>query len=162
MLGFTVGNAPEAAVIASILAAFALATAAQPTLEDLAWMTGDRFDGGQASATEEVWIGSNGKVLLGMSLSQNERTGRVSWEHMRIERRSNGSLAFIALPSGQAETVFPLKSYEGRRAVFENLAHDFPQRVIYWDKGNGVVGARVEGLIGGQARSVEWTFAPKP
>ena len=151
-------------MIASIFAALALATAApapQATLADLAWMGGDRTDGDAASPTREVWIGANGQVLLGMSLSQNQRTGRVSWEHMRIERRPDGRLALISTPSGQAETVFPLVAYENRRAVFENPTHDFPQRVIYWDKGTGAVGARIEGVVSGQTRAVEWTFSPR-
>jgi hypothetical protein len=45
------------------------------------------------------------------------------------------------------------------RVVFENLAHDFPQRVIYWKEGD-VLAARVEGALRGRERSEEWRFKP--
>ena len=135
-----------------------------PTVEDLAWLAGDRVHVGERSTAREVWIGPEGGVLLGMNLTA--RPGRpAEYEHIRIAALPDGRLAFFANPSGQAQAVFPLKSLDGRKAVFEDPAHDFPQRVIYWDKGDGVIGARIEGVIGGQARSMEWEFrgsaAPK-
>ena len=38
-----------------------------------------------------------------------------------------------------------------------NLAHDFPQRVIYRRDGERLA-ARIEGTVGGQARGKEWVF----
>lgn len=151
-------------MFASIVAAFTMACCVmgpQPSLEDLDWMAGDRVSPSATSEAREVWIGPGGGVLLGMSLTTRLDGGRGQYEHMRIATLPDGRLAFIAMPSGQPEAVFPLKSYEGRRAVFEDPAHDFPQRVIYWDKGDGVVGARIEGEIGGRSRSMEWTFTPR-
>lgn len=151
-------------VFAAVIAAFALAgeaPAVQPTVQDLAWLAGDRSDRNATREVREVWIGPGADgVLLGMSLTTRARGGG-EYEHMRIARLPDGRLAFIAMPSGQAEAVFPLKSYENRRAVFEDPAHDFPQRVIYWDKGNGVVGARIEGVIEGKERAAEWSYAPR-
>ena len=150
-------------MFAAIAVAFALATSAaapHPTVADLAWMAGDRSQQGPGSEAREVWIGPGGGVLIGMSLTTRE--GRpASWEHMRIAALPDGRLAYIVTPSGQAEAVFPLKTLENRRVVFEDPAHDFPQRIIYWDKGNGVVGARIEGKIGGQDRAMEWSYSPR-
>ena len=47
------------------------------------------------------------------------------------------------------------------RAVFENTRNDFPTRVIYQRTGE-VLNARIEGVIGGEARSMAWTFEAKP
>lgn len=151
-------------MFAAIAVAFALASSAaapQPTVQDLAWLAGDRSQADARAEVREVWIGpgANG-VLLGMSLTTRARGGG-EFEHMRIAPLPDGRLAYIVRPSGQAEAVFPLKSYENRRVVFEDPAHDFPQRIIYWDKGNGVVGARIEGTIGGQERAMEWSYAPR-
>jgi hypothetical protein len=41
--------------------------------------------------------------------------------------------------------------------VFENEAHDFPQRVIYRREGDRLL-ARIEGKIGGKERSADWIF----
>jgi hypothetical protein len=45
------------------------------------------------------------------------------------------------------------------RVVFENPAHDFPQRVIYWKDGNDLC-ARIEGTMNGKAESEEWKWSP--
>ncbi len=42
--------------------------------------------------------------------------------------------------------------------MFENPAHDFPQRVIYRRLGADAVTGRIEGQIGGQARSVDFPY----
>lgn len=151
-------------MFASIAVALTLAAAAlapQPTVQDLAWMAGDRVQSSAASEVREVWIGPGADgILLGMSLTTRARGGG-EFEYMRITALPDGRLAYIVKPSGQAEAVFPLKSYENRRVVFEDLAHDFPQRIIYWDKGNGAVGARIEGKIDGQDRAMEWAYASR-
>ena len=86
------------------------------------------------------------------------RGGRtVAWEHLRIAEVAPGRLAYIALPSGQAEATFPLASSGEREVVFENPEHDFPQRVIYRLQGDRLL-ASIEGKDEGQARSIEFPF----
>jgi len=151
-----------AALAASLLLAVASpAPSAQPTIDDLAWLTGDRFHDSERSTTREVWIGPGDGMLLGVSQMLNKDGRPGQFEFMRIAPTSDGRLAFHVAPSGQPATVFPLKSFEGGRVVFENPEHDFPQRVVYWDKGDGVVGARIEGSVNGQVRAMEWSFAPR-
>ena len=150
--------------VASVAAALMLAGAPmgpQPSVEDIAWLTGDRVQRSDNAEVREVWIGPGDGVLLGMSLTRRFDGGKGEWEHMRIQTLADGTLAFIAMPSGQPETVFPLAHYETRKLVFENPRHDFPQRVIYWDKGDGVIGARIEGKLRGKPRSAEWTYSPR-
>jgi hypothetical protein len=42
--------------------------------------------------------------------------------------------------------------------VFEDPAHDFPQRVIYRKNADGSVTARTEGTMNGQLRGVDFPF----
>lgn len=42
-------------------------------------------------------------------------------------------------------------------AIFENAAHDFPQRVIT-RRCDAVLGARSEGTVGGKPRSQDWRY----
>jgi hypothetical protein len=42
---------------------------------------------------------------------------------------------------------------------FENLAHDFPQRIIYWRADKNLC-ARVEGTIRGEKEGEEWCWSP--
>lgn len=56
---------------------------------------------------------------------------------------------------------FKLKEAGEKRVVFENAAHDFPQRILYWREGDDLV-ARIEGTMRGQPRQQEWRFSRRP
>ncbi|MEO5570489.1 MAG: DUF6265 family protein [Bacteroidia bacterium] len=61
------------------------------------------------------------------------------------------------------EILFTLKeiSDDGKRFVFENLQHDFPQRIIYHFKNKSKLEARVEGTVEGKERSSDFHFEKK-
>lgn len=84
-----------------------------------------------------------------------------SYEQMRIEV-IDGTPTFIALPSGQAEGRFPLKSATDGEWVFENTAHDFPRRVIYSRGDARRLNAAIEGAIKGQAKRIEFACEACP
>src|SRR5262245_44191919 len=71
---------------------------------------------------------------------------------------ANDTLVYEALPSGQTLTHFKAKSVAERELVFENLAHDFPQRIIYRRSGADSVIARIEGDRAGQRQPVSYPF----
>ena len=81
---------------------------------------------------------------------------KTSFEFLRIEKRGD-TLVYLAMPGGQPPTEFPLKSSDASEIVFENLSHDFPQRILYWRKGAQLC-ARVEGLMGGKESSEQWCW----
>jgi hypothetical protein len=85
-----------------------------------------------------------------------ENGKRVSYGFMRIETRAEGELTFIALPSGQQETSFPMLSLTPDSITFENLQHDFPQRVIYRSLPGDRLFARIEGKNDGVERSFDF------
>lgn len=123
----------------------------------LAWLEGCWRTSGANGTTEEHWMAPAAGTLIGMGRTvAGGKTVQV--EFMQI-RAVDGILSFIALPSGQAETVFPLKSLTEGEAVFENPTHDFPQRVIYRRTPDGALTGRIEGLSNGRPRSAEWSFA---
>lgn len=103
---------------------------------------------------DEVWMAPAGDGLLGMS--RTVRDGRiVEHEFLQIRVR-DGRLAYIARPSGQAEAVFTATSVGPREVVFENPAHDFPQRIIYRLQPDGGLAARIEGTANGKSRGVDF------
>jgi hypothetical protein len=54
-----------------------------------------------------------------------------------------------------------LKPGKPGQAVFENLAHDFPQRVIY-RRCDADLCARIEGTVGGQVQGIDWRYRRLP
>lgn len=125
-------------------AAFTSASASDDTLAKLAWLQGCWAASGAERGSGEQWMGPAGGTMLGMS--RTVRKGRtVEYEFIRIEQGADGKLAFVAQPSGQPQASFPLLREDGDSVVFENLAHDFPQRVIYRRAGASGLHARIEG-----------------
>lgn len=129
-----------------------------PTLVDLAWMAGHWAATVGDVSMEEAWIGPQGGVMLGVH--RNVRVGGTAFfEYLRIEDRG-GQVVYIASPMGRGATEFTLVLVENRRVVFENPAHDFPQRIIYRREGD-TLSARAEGLVDGQSRADEWEWRLK-
>lgn len=61
------------------------------------------------------------------------------------------------------EIVFPLKEISdgGKKFIFENTEHDFPQRIIYHFKNKSTLDARIEGMVEGKERSSDYHFTKK-
>jgi hypothetical protein len=127
------------------------------TAELPAWMAGSWSGEKDGLAMEEVWLPPANNLMLGMHRDAKRGGAKASFEFLRIERR-DGTLVYLAMPAGRPATPFALKSLSSARVVFENLEHDFPQRIIYW-RDQARLCARVEGTIQGKAESEEWCWA---
>ncbi len=128
----------------------------KPRSADLAWLGGAWASVDVGVETEETWLAPKGGVMLGMNRT-TKNAANAGFEFMRLEDRPGG-VVFLAQPSGKPPTEFPLKELKGKRAVFENPAHDFPQRVIYRMDHRGRMVGRIEGQLGGAERALEWVF----
>ena len=120
------------------------------------FMTGSWALSYDGTVVEEHWTDAKGNLMVGMNRTA-KAAGKPSFEFLRIEKR-DGKLAYVAMPGGGAPTAFPLKSLTASKVVFENLGHDFPQRIIYWRDKNKLC-ARVEGNMGGKDGGGEWCWA---
>jgi hypothetical protein len=118
------------------------------------WLAGAWLMCGRGQEISETWVGEGSGVLVGVGLTRGAN-GRVSFEHMRIAPNAAGVVSFYGSPDGAAATEFPSVSQGERRIVFENLAHDFPQRVIYAREGRTLT-ARVEDAAG--ENGMQWRY----
>ncbi len=118
------------------------------------WMSGYWLFCENGAQIAENWFGAGSGTLLGTNLTKGEQ---VSYEFLRIAANGRGSFSYYSMPNGAPVTEFAMTRNEKQRVVFENLAHDFPQRVIYWRDGSQLH-ARVEGDINGKLESQEWAF----
>lgn len=120
----------------------------------LAWLAGCWESTAGDRRTEEHWMAPGGGMMLGMSRTVVKEIAR-EFEQMRIHQK-DGRLVFTAHPSGQAEDSFDATELTSSRVVFENPAHDFPQRIIYARAQDGSLLARIEGVKGGEPRGVDF------
>ncbi len=123
----------------------------------LEWMAGSWVQERGNEKVLESWVGPSNGTMAAVNLSSWE-TGKTSYEFLRIIDTQE-TMSYIASPSGQAPVEFQFKEAGNQRVVFENLAHDFPQRIIYWRDGEKLA-ARIEGKLQGKERSDEWRFSP--
>jgi hypothetical protein len=125
-------------------------------ITQLGWMSGCWTQALPDGVIEEHWMKPSGGSMLGMS--RTIRGGKTTeFEFLQI-REVDGSLAYIAKPSGQSEATFPLESVTERELIFENATHDFPQRVIYRRTATGIA-ARIEGTMNGQSRGMDFPYS---
>ena len=125
-------------------------------IDRLAWLSGCWIQPRADGLVEEHWMTPRGDSMLGMSrMVAGGKT--VEYEFIRIAV-VDGMLAYIARPSGQAEATFPLKSLDDGVVVFENLSHDFPQRIIYRRNADASITARIEGTVKGEARGRDFPY----
>jgi len=126
------------------------------TVRQLDWLA-DCWDGSNEKYERtEQWMKPSGNMMLGMS--RTVRNGQVrEYEFMRIHQ-SNGDIYYTANPSGQAEASFRLVSLKVQEVVFENLDHDFPQRIGYKLESDGNLIAWIEGTSNVKDRKIEFPF----
>ena len=128
-----------------------------PTVDSLAWMSGHWQSEADGMVSEEIWSSVAGGMLVGMH--RDVKGAKASFEFMRIAADAEG-VVYLAQPSGRPATPFRLVESAGERAVFANPAHDFPQRITYWRKGEQLC-ARVEGPLNGADVNEQWCWSKR-
>ena len=127
----------------------------QLTIDRVAWMHGCWQMTTPQSIVEEQWMAPRGGTMIGIGRTvRGERT--TDYEFV-VLKEQNGQLAYEAHPAGQAPAVFVAGETAADSVVFENAAHDFPQRVGYRRSGNGLIGW-IEGMQNGKSRRIDFTY----
>ena len=125
---------------------------------------------------EETWLPPEGGMMVGVHRDV-KKDGSVFYEFLRIEERDAG-IYYVAKPSNQPEGEFRLKTVRADAdgvspgspqasarivvavAIFENPAHDFPQRIIYEQMADGALRASIHGSVDGKDRWGTWEYFP--
>ena len=143
--------------LAALALAVSLPAHAAPAddVAGLAWMAGSWTQEKDGVVTRETWLTPLGGAMAGAA--QTNAPGKPpSIEHARITAEAAGA-TYTALVPGQPPTPFVLVPGKAGEAVFENKAHDFPQRVIY-RRCDADLCARIEGTIQGKAQAMAWRY----
>ena len=143
------------AVAALVLGGSASGPTARVT--QVAWLAGCWEQASGSRLVEEQWTRPRGGLMLGLGRTVRGDT-LVEYEQTRIFERGE-RLVYGANPSGQAPAEFQSIELSDSSVTFENLGHDFPQRVMYRRRGADSLVARVEGMRGGKLRGVDFPYA---
>ena len=125
-------------------------------LQKVEWLTGcwEMASGGRT--VEEHWLPPRGGTMI--NVGRTVREGKTIEHELVIIRPQDGRLAYEAHPSGQAPAVFLSRELTDSLVVFENPAHDFPQRVAYERRGSDSALAWIEGTREGKTRRIEFPY----
>jgi hypothetical protein len=143
-----------------IAAAVALSAATGATCQDAPefpeWMTGAWGHADGESWADEYWTSPRGGIMIGASRSGVGEKLQF-WEHMRIVREADDRLAFWAIASDQKPVRFVAVKKTAEEIVFENPAHDYPQRIRYWREGKELK-AQISLIDGSKANNFSFTM----
>lgn len=124
-------------------------------LERLQWLAGCWETSFQGRVIEEQWMKPLGQMMVGTGRTTSKGKS-VFFEFLQIVHADSG-IFYIARPKGNPPTPFKLIKAANNEIVFENLSHDFPQRVMY-TAGVDELFARVEGMVKGELRFEEFRY----
>ena len=121
----------------------------------LSWLGGCWQSVGAESGSGEQWTMPAGGAMLG--IGRTIKQGKMmTYEFLQIRTLENGALAYVAQSSGQNTAAFPVLQLTDNEVVFQNLEHDFPQRIIYRLEGTTKLAARIEGSQKGTLRAIDF------
>lgn len=139
-----------------LLASLPTALAAQADASALSWLAGCWELRSGARVTVEQWMAPAGGAMLGVS--RTTVSARLREYEFIFLGPVDGKLSYVARPSGQPGATFPLVTMDDTLAVFEQPAHDFPQRIVYRRRGVDSLVARIEGPRGDRSIGVDFPF----
>ncbi len=126
-------------------------------IQRVAWLQGCWQASSPRRIVEENWTAPRGRSMVGVS--RTLRGDSLVGYELVIVREQGATLTYQAHPSGQPSAVFTARTITDSMVVFENPAHDFPQRVGYRRAPPDSLIAWIEGTAGGRERRIEFPYA---
>ena len=143
-------------LVVLMLAALPVMAGAQTPIARVSWLQGCWRMNVNGQTVDEQWMAPAGGAML--AISRTVKGGRLVEYEFVLLRERDGSLVYLAHPSGQLGGEFPMKSVDDESITFENTAHDFPQRIGYRRHGDRL-DAWIEGTLDGRAQRAEFPYA---
>ncbi len=124
-------------------------------LSDFSWLSGKWSGMQDETQFSEIWKSAEGNSMSGRGIAiANNDT--VFSENIRLEQRGD-DLFYTVNVSGEDGVDFKFSGYKNDSAVFENPEHDFPQRIVYFHKGDELY-ACIDGKQEGAYNKMEFSF----
>jgi hypothetical protein len=136
-------------------------------LEGAAFMAGCwRGAAGPDRIIEEYYLPPAGNLMQGMTRYLGPRGNSpgpftLDFEFTLLDV-DHGTIRLRPHPRGQPSVAFAEKERSAGRLVWENAAHDFPQRIMYTAAPGDSLLARIEGRTPNGDRFMEWRMGRVP
>jgi hypothetical protein len=142
--------------LAAFVLAGSMALAQELRVDRVGWLQGCWRSSGGPATVEEQWMAPRGGSMLGMG--RTVRGAKTTDYELVLITEMNGRLAYKAHPAGQPSATFLSTTASDATVVFENPAHDFPQRVGYRRDGADTLQAWIEGQASGKSRRIDFSY----
>ena len=150
----------------SLLVGFALLAGAAGAQHEarpisrLHWLVGRWENIRPRMVLDETWLAPVGNTMLGVGRVVKSDS-LVTYEVVII-REAGSKFAYEAHPAGQETATFMSTVVNDSTIIFENPAHDFPQRIGYQLIGTDSLYAWIEGTVRGKVKRNEFPYPRSP
>lgn len=124
------------------------------TIENSNWLIGRWENNSVEGNLSEFWTMANDSTLLGESYFVIGKD-TVFGEKVELKQRENDFIyeARVAKQNDEKPVPFKLTSSSEKEMVFENPAHDYPNKIVYQKVGNDSLVAEIFGKKDGKEKS---------
>ena len=132
-------------------------------LNEISWLLGDWEAKKGPGYFIESWAKQNDSIWDGAGTYFDSTGRRLMSEQLQL-LALNDTLWYLPTVSNQNNgkpVKFKEKSITASEVVFENLQHDFPQRIVYQKLSDSTMLAYIEGTVNGKLQRQDFPFAHK-
>ena len=153
------GKSPQVFLVAlpAILIVLHSRCAARDPLSDLGWLRGTWKGDAKKAIMIEVWERVSDSLMVGRGLRVSGGDTVFS-ESLRLQRIGDEAFYIADVAHNRREVAFKLVHWTTTEAVFENLRHDFPKRIVYARNDRDDLHVYIEGKLANENR-VDFYFA---
>ena len=104
----------------------------------------------------EEWQLVNENELIGISYSLEDGVKNIN-ESLYLKKFAD-QWAYVAVPKNQNIALFVLIEHSPKKFLFENMEHDFPQKISYEFHKDDRMTAAIQGDVDGETKRKEFSF----
>jgi hypothetical protein len=143
-------------ILSSIFLLSACSTTEETEVNSLKWMLGKWQSSTEEGILYEEWEKVNDSTYSGHAYAITPE-GDTTFSETAEITKINGAITYSVTVNEESTTDFALVDNQDI-AVFENVDHDFPQRIIYQKLAKDSLFARIEGTVDGEDQFEEYRY----
>ncbi len=127
------------------------------TISNFAWLEGKWEGTSDKMIFFEEWNSLNAYTMIGKGGAISGKDTVFS-ENIKIEQRGEEVYYIPSVKENDGEVDFKFSGFKKDSIVFENLKHDFPQRIVYFRLPHNKLYACIDGLNAGKYERIEFSY----